>query len=328
MKNNKYYIWLIIVGILSLVFVVRFFVRVYYKPRCIFRNLKISAIEYQDKDNKQVVIKKENNEWLVITPAAKYNGDKQKINTLIEQLNKFEILELVSNKPSSYLDYNLDENTAKKIKVKLDKRNIEKIIWLGKTGGFSYNEIFTRIDNKPEIYLCRGISAEEFNKPFYEYCNRTILKSKIDAISFIQNKVDNKTFEYRKELKNGATVWINVKTNKEVNFNKVDGYLRFFDEFIGDIIIESSDYNLSLLKSTVETLLKYDDGTEIRLYFYDKIPVTMPQQWGADCNITYPVKIKCLTSKGPSIEIIGNENIVFGIYDFRYKDFKEMPAQF
>jgi len=326
---KKLFSWVVLLLILVFVLSIRIFLRTYSRTKFLFKRQNIVKIEFKDVDNKDVAIKKESDKWFVITSTGTYPADEQKCKTLVEKLQNLELLDIVSKQPSSYETYQLDEHSATKIKVYFGKNKVKyETMWFGKTGGFTYTECYLRIDGKPYVYLSKGITAEEFKKNFYEYCNRTILKSDREKINYIRVKVDNKLYEYKKELKDATTAWINIKTSKQVDFNKVDSYLRFFDEFIGDTIVEPIDYDLTKLSLVVETNLRYDDGTEVLLCFYDKIPLKMPQQWGADVSVTYPVKIKCLTSKGSSVEIIGDEKLVYGIYDFRAKDFKEMPTQF
>ena len=325
---KKLTFWIILILILILILIIRISVRTYYKTKFLFKGKNIVKIEFKDKDNKDVIIKKEHDKWLVLTSTGIYLADEQKCKTLFERLSSFQLLEVISKQPSSYDIYQLDDLSSTKIKVYFGKNEFYKTIWIGKTGGFTYNECYTKINDKPYVYLSRGITADEFKKHFYEFCNRTILKSDRSKINFISTKVNNKLYEYKKELKDNTTTWINIKTQKQVDFDKVDNYLRFFDEFIADSIVETTDYDFDKLLIVVETILRYDDATEVLLYFYDKIPVKMPHQWGADETITYPVKIKCLTSKGASVEYVGEEKLVYGIYDFRFKDFKEMPTQF
>lgn len=325
---KKYIIWIIILVLLICIWIVRILSRAGYRPKFLFKNKQVIQIEYKDPDNKDIVLKNENNNWYVITPSRKYNADKTKFDTLLEKINNFKLLEIVSKEKDSFTTYNVDENNAFKVKIVTKQKPVNTILWLGKTGGFTYDEIYVRVNNRPEVYLAKGLLVDDIKKRFYEYCNKTILKSKIDNINFIQVKTEGKTYQYKKELKDSTTVWINLKTAKQVDYNKVDNYLRFFDEFVGDSIVEPVNFDFSQLKLQVETLLKYDDGTEVVLYFYDKIPVSMPEQWGADISITYPVKIKSLTPKGQSVDVVAEEDIVYGIYDFRYKDFKEMPTKF
>lgn len=324
---KKYLFGILIVVLLVLIWILRFLPRIGHRPKYVFRNRQIVQIEYKDLAKKDVILKNEDNRWYVITSLRKYDVDKTKLDSLLEKINNFRLLELVA-KQGSFENYMLDENNAFKLNIVTKQKSASKTIWLGKTGGFTYDEIYVRFNNKPEVYLAKGLTSNDVKKYFYEYCNKTILKSKIDSINFIQVKTDGKIFQYKKELKESTTTWIDIKTKKTVNYDKVDSYLRFFDEFIGDTIIEPADFDLSKLNLQVETLLKYDDGTEIVLYFYDKIPVPMPEQWGADISITYPVRIKSLTTKGQSVEIVGDNELVYGIYDFRYKDFKEMPTKF
>jgi hypothetical protein len=327
---KKLFSWIVVVLVLILILAIRIVIRTHSKPKFLFKKQNIVKIEFKDKDNKDVVIKKEKDKWYVLTSTGTYLGDEQKCKTLTEKIKELQITDMITKNPSSHEIYQLNETSATHVKIYFGKNKLQsKTIWFGKTGGFTYNECYIKIDNLPYVYLSRGLTADEFKKYFYDFCNRTILKSNREKITYIRVKVDNKLYEYKKELKDSTTIWVNIKTSKQVDFNKVDSYLRFFDEFISDTIIEPTDYDVNkIISSVIETNLKYDDGTEIVLYFYDKIPVKMPEHWRADTSVTYPVKIKCLTSKGPSVEFIGAENLIYGIYDFRFKDFKEKPTKF
>ena len=314
--------WIILILILILILLIRISVRSHYKTKFLFKGKEIIKIEFKDIDNKDVVLKKENDDWIVLTATAIYPANKERIKLILEKLEGFKLSELISKKPSTYENYQLNESSATKIRVYYGK-NKSKDIWFGKTGGFIYNECYVRIDEKPEVYLASGITSDEFMDQFYHYCSRTILKSDIDKINFVRVRIDNKTYEFKKELKDDATTWVNLKVSKKIDSERFNSYLRNFDEFIGDVIIEPTDYNLDkLIKPILEINLKYEDNTEVLIYVYDKLDVKIRSKWSTNTLQLYPVKIKCLTSKGPSVEIISNENIVYCIYDFRFKNLK------
>jgi hypothetical protein len=325
---KKFVNWIFVVILLVIILSIRIFVRTYNTTKFLFKKQNVYKIEFKDIDNKDIVLKKEQNNWFVSTSTGTYPADKEKLKLISEKLDKFELLELISKKPSSYEDYQLNNSSATKIKVYYNK-NKSTTIWFGKTGGFTYNECYVRIDEKPYIYLARGITAEDFTNQFYHYCSRTVLKSDIDKISYINIKVNNKTYEFKKELENGTTIWVNLKTLKPVDSNKVSDYLKNFNNFVADVIIEPTDYDLTkLTKSISEIILKYEDNTEVLMYVYDKLTVKIRSKWSTDIMQLYPIRIKCLTSKGSSIETIADENTTFCIYDFRYENLKSQPGNF
>jgi len=325
---KRFFYWIILVIILVIILSIRVFVRTYSKTKFLFKGKNVYKIEFKDIDNKDIQLKKEDDKWFVLTSTHTYPANKERLRLITEKLEKFELLELISKKPVSYEDYQLNETSATKVKVYHGKNSITTI-WFGKTGGFTYNECYVRINDKPYIYLARGITAEEFLDQFYHYCSRTILKSDIERVNYISAKIDNKKYEFVKELKDNTTTWLNLKISKQVSTDKINSYLRNFDEFIADVIIEPTDYDLTkLTKPISEIILKYDDNSQVLIYIYDKFTVKIRSRWTTDFLKLYPIKIKCLTNRGPSIETIADENITFCIYDFRYENLKSPLISF
>lgn len=314
---KRYIVWIIVIIILLGYLFIRW-VGSIYRPKLPLKNKDVLQIEYVDKNKKNVTVKKENNQWVVITQNAKYKADIEKCKSLIEKLAKFELLEIVSRKVDSYNDYNLTEDTAVKVKILLKQRPYNMVIWLGKTGGFTYEEVYARINNKPEVYLTRNLSTYEFKNNFYDLCDRTILQSTAEDVNRIDIKSTVKNLNLKKELKDATTVWLNLKTAKQVDNSKIDNLLRFTTELTSDVIIEPQECDLSKLKTLSELKLYFVDGTEIILNFYDKINI------GTEPVITvYPVRVKCTTVKGSSIKNIGEETNIYGIYEYRYQNFKD-----
>ncbi|MDW8055988.1 MAG: DUF4340 domain-containing protein [Elusimicrobiota bacterium] len=310
---KKYIIWTLVLIVLISYLILRNVITL-YRPKQPLKNKEILQIEYTDRNKKNVIIKKEDNNWYVITANGKYKADVEKIKSLIDKLNKFELLELLSRKSDNYQEYDLSEDKAVKVKLSLKQKPLNFVIWLGKTGGFTYDEVYARINNKPEVYITRNLSKYEFQNNFYDFCDRTILKFSSEETNYVIARINNKNLEFKKELKDGTTVWFNVKTGKKLDITKIDNLLKNYSELISDIILEQNECDISKIKILTELKLYFADGTEIMLNLYDKITLA------TESSPVHPVKIKILTTKGAAIKSIGEEEYIYGLYEYRYKN--------
>ncbi len=316
---KRYLIWVITILLLGSIFILRTVTRYSFKPKKIFANLHIIELEFKNSKGEKLNIKKENDEWIVTKVSTSteqkhvYAGNKEQINQLIDNIKNSEIVEIVSRNETSYPNFELDEEHAVKVTITFlkNKKTNNKKFFIGKEGGFSYEESYLRIEPNPEVLLVKGIKKLQFNRPYYEFCNKTILKSNIEQIDFFTITSDGKRKKFNKNLLNGTTSWILVETKKSIDITKVNSYLNFFKEFNGDAIL---DHKISSLpKPVLQINLHYQDKGEVLLQFY--------QRTDTDEGSFFPVRI-LLTQPSSSIEFCANKETTFGIYEFRYNDFK------
>ncbi|MEN3013062.1 MAG: DUF4340 domain-containing protein [Endomicrobiia bacterium] len=311
MKN--YIRWLILITILLGIFFVRLFKRTYSFSKKIFKNKEVVEIEFTSLDNKNINIKKEANTWKVKTLAKSYPPNENLIKELVEKINKFELLDVVTEDPKRYEEYLVNEASATVVKIFFKKEKKPKIVYFGKTGGFSFNEIYVRIEKDPKVYLAKGISSFNFKNYFYEFCDKTVLKSNVDEIETISIDFQNKILSFKKELKDSTTSWINLKTSKSVELQKIDNFLRLFSIFTSDVILEETDLeDVKKLKIDFKIAIDFKDKSKIELTFYKEQKIR-------DIPV-YPVKIT-YTTKPSSVEVIGVEDIMYGVYRYKYDDF-------
>ncbi len=304
---KEYVKWLIIIFILVGIIFLRVVPKKFFASKKVFLNKDISSIEI-GSENKIITIKKIGKEWLV---NNKYPGDSDKINSVINDIKSIEIVGIVSRTYESLSDFGLEEQNLVKLKVIYDK-NKEKVLLLGKTGGFSFNETFAIIEPKKEVLLIKGINRYTIKQPFYNFCEKTIINSDIEKIVAVSIKEKNKEVKLKKELTQETTQWININKTKTVEKEKIDSLLNNFKNFSGDIIIETTD----LKEEDLKLSLSYINGSEIKLVFYSKVNLQNEPE-------VIPVKIFAENIHPPEVNKHGDSNIIYGIYNWRYESFKQ-----
>ncbi|MCS7231028.1 MAG: DUF4340 domain-containing protein [Elusimicrobiota bacterium] len=316
MKN--YFRWIFLLFILLIILLIRVVKRSYYFSKQIFKNKEVVEVEFNSLDNKKINIVKLDKSWVVKTPFKEYKPNEGLVKEIFEKIKNFELLEIITNNPQNYSDYLVNTESATVVKIFFKKEKKPRILYLGKIGGFSFNEIYIRIENDPNVYLAKGIASTNFRNYFYEFCDKTLLKSNTEEINSLEISFQKKIMNLKKELKNGTTTWIDLKTNRNIDVQKVENFLRLFLIFTSDVILEEEiDYNK--LKEDFKILLNFKENANVEITFFK-------EQKLRDFPV-YPVKIK-YTNRSPSIETIGDVETLYGVYKYKYDDFTQRITPF
>ncbi len=312
---KKVYSWLVILTILLIFLFFRLAQKFFISSKLIFKNKNIVGIELKkfkiELDDKTKV-------WSVLKNNRVYKSNNEEVNELINNIKNLQVLEIVSKDINKYKEYSLDEGSANKIKIliKKNKKRNTFTIFIGKQGVFSYNEFYIRFENKPYIYIAKGIENRWLlEREFYDYCDRRILSSLIDNINYLELNYNNQIFNYKKTLQNGSTVWISVEKNKEVKENKIKEFIKNFENFVSDGILTDEDINKENLKVFYEIRIVYEKS-DVKILIYDKIQ--------KDTFVSlYPVRVKTSNPNidSQSIKFLGEEDLYYFVYEYRYKQF-------
>lgn len=317
--------WIVVVALLSTILLLRLSLRPILKTRLLFDKKQVVGLTFTTQQREEINIRKDNDNWIVVkmsSPTAQkmvYSGNTETINNLINQIKNFEVLELVSKSREAYEKFGLVEHLWTELKVTLVERKNkvkEEVIYLGKLGGFSFEESYAKLKGKEGVFLTKGISPDILKRPFYEFCDRRILKCNVEKLNSMGVSYKNKTISLKKVAEKEDIRWLNKKTNKIIEKQKIDNYFNLLKEFTGDSI---ADLLPDKTKPDFELTLKFEDNGEVKLLFYKK----MATESGEFCFVR--VK-KILHSE--AIEFVGSEEIFYGIYEFRYNDFKNQPENF
>lgn len=304
--------WIIIILILFSLLIVRILRRSYAFSKTPFKKKEIIEIEFKEIDNRQLLIKKENNTWTVFTSSKNYLPNERKIKEIEEKIKNLELLEVVTQNKDYYSDYQVNEESATIVVLKFKRDKKPFTLFIGKAGGFSYSESYVRLNLDPKVYLAKDIRYTDFKTNFYDFCNKTILKAKIDNVDKISIKQLKKEIQLKQQLTNNTTTWIETKTFKKIDKEKVDNFLRMFMELVSDIIVEEDEIDTSKLSRIVQVTLDFNDGGNVEFYIYNEqkrkgFPV-------------YVSKIVC-NKKSESIEFVGKEDTLYTFFKYRYEDF-------
>jgi hypothetical protein len=113
------------------------------------RNLS-GADKIEIESDQTVRIVKKNGNW-IIESEDKIKADSQKIDDLLEALNKLEKKELVSQNKKHFENFGLDKKQAVKVKIFANDNQIFEI-WVGDPGP-SFNKTYFKIANEEKVYL-------------------------------------------------------------------------------------------------------------------------------------------------------------------------------
>ncbi len=307
--------WIIIILTLFSLLVVRIVKRTYTFKAKPFINKNLIQVEFKDLSSREVIIKKEKNEWMIFVSSKVLPSDKNIVNELVDDIKNFELVEVITKETQKYSDYLVNEDSATIVKVYFYKVKNPSVIYFGKTGGFSFNESYVRIDKNPQVYLAKGLNAFHFKKNFYELCDRTVFKDNNieDEINYITIKQQNKTIQLKRELKDNTTYWVDIKSNSKIDVSKVNSFLLLFKNFIADLIVDENEIDLNKLTPILlQIALKYKEDASITLELYkeykkNEIPI-------------YPIKIR-YSNLSSYTDASGKEDIIYGCYKYKYDDF-------
>lgn len=316
---KKVYIkWIIAILVLIFLLTVRILRRTYTFSKTPFKKKELIEIKFNDIDNRQILIKKENNVWSVFTSSKNYFPNERKLNEVEEKIKNLELLEVVTKNKDYYGDYLVSNESATVVILKFKRDKNPFTLFIGKAGGFSYSESYVRLDSDPRVYLVREIRSTDFKTNFYDFCNRTILKTKIDNINKISIKQFKKEIQLKQQLINDTTTWVNIKTSKKIDKEKVDSLLRMFVELISDLIVEEDEIDVSRLSVAIQVILDFTDGGNVELHIYN-------EQKRKEFPV-YVSRIIC-NKKSESIEFVGKEDTLYTFFKYRYDDFEKRISE-
>lgn len=315
MKRINY--WIIILLVLLIFLFVRITPKFFSSGKTIFKNKNIVGVEFK---NFKIEFDEKNKNWSVVKNNRVYRSNIDEINNLLNNIKNLQILEVVSKDVNKYKEYSLDESADKiKVFLKKGKKILPIVVFVGKQGGFSYNEFYTRFEGKPHIYLAKGIESRWLlERPFYVYCDKSILNSEVNNIEYIEVNYNNKIFKYKKNLKNGATEWFDVRNNKKIEENKIQGFIKNFENFVADGILLGENIVSEKIKTIYEVKIVYEDNAEVDISIYDKNSVN------DNLSSFYPAKIKCYNVNSKNIKFYAEDDIWFSIYEYRYNQLLDL----
>ncbi len=164
----------------------------------------ITSVIVQPKmlNGKSIELKKENNDWKVISEGKSYNGDATTIERLVEQLNGLKPIRLASQSKDSWDKFELTDSLATKVQFMGAEGELSSI-YIGK---FSYSQpktnpmmqqnpymrpqgtmtSYVRYNDEKEVYAVEGFLGSSANRNADAFRNKTILKTNKTDINKIE----------------------------------------------------------------------------------------------------------------------------------------------
>lgn len=238
----------------------------------------------------EVVLEKKGDEWRVVKPIDAL-ANQANVKSLLENLVKLRVRELISKSKSAYEEYDLTDDKAVHITFNAGK-DVVHDLFFGASGGRGQ---MARIGKHEGVYAVKGYSSYLYTRDLKGWRDLTIFKfdeKKVKSVS-IQN--ENGKFEFTKDgsewksKHNGAAI-------PKFKSSKVDDMLRAYkslnanafgeDKQPGDIGLEPPTATVAIsLEDGGKRILKVGDkaeGSSRWVQVPDNATIYSISSWAAD----------------------------------------------
>lgn len=193
---------------------------------------------YPLKDKQEeFLLNKDGDEWGVTKGNVIAKADKHLVKQIIKTLTNVDTQDLISQDPTHWKDYGVDDTNGSRVKVLAHKTLLKDFI-IGKTGrDTNYQTItYVRLTDEEEIYAVSGDLNEPFNQSFISFRNSEVLTfnpTHIQKISLVSADSSSTTYE-RKD-----SIWTLI--NSPIQAIHIDAYLRKIQALKGNYFADNFD---------------------------------------------------------------------------------------
>lgn len=140
-----------------------------------------------------IILNRKDKTWYI--GSEKYPADPDKVNTMLDVIEKLTITALVSES-KNYLRYDLNDD--KKITIKAwDGTTLKRQFDIGKSAT-TYRHTFVKVDQDPHVYHARGDFRHKFDLTLDKLRDKNVLSFEQDHINIMHISKDKKTFVIRR----------------------------------------------------------------------------------------------------------------------------------
>lgn len=250
---------------------------------------KISEVRIKpQKDSlKELRLIKGLHTWTVERDQIKSKVPPYQINSLMETLRSLKPQRMVTRKKNKWQQYDVSDSTGTEVIVAYDKDEDEELHL--KIGKESNGNTYARVSDQEEVYALSGYLNSQFNKPFNNWRDQSILRIDKDAIAKI-------TFTYPAD--SGFVLEKKDKTwtigNENADSAKVEDYLsklrsldhdRFADSFapakVADatVTLTTNTNSQMVVKGWKTSFAEWvvNSSRQSETYFLDQGPILAPK---------------------------------------------------
>lgn len=216
----------------------------------------------------ETTLQKENSQWIIISNKASLfsdennniPADKNKINELLDSLEKFDQKELVSQNKEKHSLFQVNQDEPLLTLKFTDQPQISFIV-----GKYSYSRggTYVRLPEKDQVFLMTTNLTTSINQEGWE--NLRLL----EAISFETEKVAL-SFPQKQQTaifeKDDQGNW--KRENRDVDKEKIKDFLSSLDYFEGKTIHLKKEKHDQLTNTKLTLVITNEEGKETKINFY------------------------------------------------------------
>lgn len=226
---------------------------------------KISSVEISDNNQKEIVLAKNGDEWL-LPNGGDYPVIAENVTETLDKLLAVKKDKLVTKTATSHERLQVsEENYQRRIKITLTD-DTSKILYIGSSPGSQ--TVHIRCDGEDEVYLARNLSAWNFNTEASSWIDAAYIS--IPGSDVIEASLENDHGIFQFNKKNDQWEMEGLGDEEEFNEANLTALVNRFSNMNMQSPLgkeEEMGYGLSNPKAVFSMKTKSEDGEEEKITF-------------------------------------------------------------
>ncbi|GIV81913.1 MAG: hypothetical protein KatS3mg051_1267 [Anaerolineae bacterium] len=159
-----------------------------------FDTAAVTQLRISDGDGKQVVLKKDGDEW-VLPDYGNYPALPTRVSLLLDKIKGLRTDRLITRSTTSHRRLRVSSDEFERL-IEIEGGDSTHKLYLGKSGGG--NTLHVRLDDQPQVYLVSGLAVSDAGVAVSSWINTLYFSVPSDQVISLRLQNANGTFEFTK----------------------------------------------------------------------------------------------------------------------------------
>jgi hypothetical protein len=159
-----------------------------------FDTAAVTQVRISDADGKQVVLKKDGDEW-VLPDYGNYPALPTRVSLLLDKIKGLRTDRLITRSTTSHRRLRVSSDEFERL-IEFEGGDSAHKLYLGKSGGG--NTLHVRLDDQPQVYLVSGLALSDAGVAVSSWINTLYFSALSDQVISLRLQNANGTFEFTK----------------------------------------------------------------------------------------------------------------------------------
>mgnify|MGYP001432856094 CR=1 FL=1 len=159
-----------------------------------FDTAAVTQLRISDGDGKQVVLKKDGDNW-VLPDYGNYQALPTRVSLLLDKIKGLRTDRLITRSTTSHRRLRVSDDEFERL-IEIESGDSTHKLYLGKSGGG--NTLHVRLDDQPQVYLVSGLAVSDAGVAVSSWINTLYFSASSDQVISLRLQNANGTFEFTK----------------------------------------------------------------------------------------------------------------------------------